>query len=414
MNKLRFLSLNLFRDSRVTGILTLFFSLVGLAMILLNQLTPDSWVMDFVQKCIQTDLQEQIALLETPNPNEKVLRFEYTPKGKLVRWYSNQYVPSETITNQILFADTQAIVSDKNAILYKKIIRRDSILELRLLPIVLSYPLENEYVQNYVFLGRFESYPEIVKQTKPDQVSLTPIVVSLKIRDSQGKFLYSFLLNDTEPYRKIWLWWAFISFCISCVLGTIFILHFLEERISNPIIRVFAEIGFFLLIRFALLYFRLPNQILKLIIFSSETLAINALNPSLGDLTLNSILIFYITIRLYFKIKPEIILKRIQKPNFFYLFFFGFSSLSWFLCYAFFQFFSLIVVNSQIYFEFSDLFKLDIFSWIIFLNVWLILAVLSLIIYFFSGVSLNYIIQNSLNIKKIAFIWLIIFLVLSV
>ncbi|MFW6327261.1 MAG: ATP-binding protein [Bacteroidota bacterium] len=246
-----------------------------------------------------------------------------------------------------------------------------------------QYPYQNEFVQNdYLHHFGIKGNPAII----PANIAHGG---SIPVKGYEGDHLFSLEheKEEFEGYKYILTSWLFLS-------GLLIFLFFLSQCINsfrvNKVRTWSIVLTLFILagIRFVMVYFRIPNSIYSLGLFSPEFFAASSALPSLGDLLLNSVFIFFIVFNCcatgnfpvhFNKRRKELIvlshlLFAIGATLFYYYGFRVFKSL---------------IFNSDITFEAHNLLEINLYSFVGLLSVGLLIAAYGLftrkIIQLFSG-----------------------------
>ncbi|MBX3102241.1 MAG: HAMP domain-containing histidine kinase [Bacteroidetes bacterium] len=383
---------------RITGWLVLVCSMVTLSLALTDVFTPTDALLDRVSQHTRRKLshkvarlQEKLAAGELPGGAEvsDPICLLYDRRGQLVHWNSNRYVPTYTAVKTVLGKPgATALLSDHHRRYWAIGFAQDSLRGVCLLPLLVSSSIRNEYLADYVFLGKWSPRPG---QDFPRFHTTTDRRFSgIEVLSPEGAYLFTVQIPDTDYLRRDGRKWALFSFALALVLGACYALLLLQARWGRGWRATGVWLGALLLIRLAFHLLRFPGSWASLDVFSSQVLALNWLNPSLGDLTLNMLLLFLTAYQLYLLVPQLRLAQWLQRwtPLSWYVYNLLYFILSLGLYLYFFYFFGRIVNNSKIYFEFSDLSRLDGYSYLVFLNIALFLFALFLLQYLLAGISL--------------------------
>lgn len=155
------------------------------------------------------------------------------------------------------------------------------------IPVKANYAFENRYLKN-----RFSK--ELLNEDNIDIADFTDINV-YEIHSSKNDYLFSVRLkpnvnDNTLAYYEFLLW-------LSGILALCVLVHSLLKLLAGKgfvILSVALLALFIVVLRFINLYYNLPDLSDKLDLFNPEFYASSAIYPSLGDLCINILLIFWL------------------------------------------------------------------------------------------------------------------------
>ncbi len=335
---------------------------------------------------------------------------------------------SEPLLSDVSGKDGSKLVEYKNGFFvlekHSVKVRNIRVIAVALYPVKWKYFLENRYLQS-----EFEGLKGIgqlydVTKVSPDHV----------VKDIHKKPVFSLVKLDNRSLPE------FDTFSIILwILGTLCLFLYV-----NAVVNVIAKslglryaigalLGFIVLYRFLTIYIPFPFNYRKLELFDASVYASSTLFPSLGDLLLNSLLVFWIIIfsKNHFIKRVSFPLKVTQQQSWVI----HFAASMMFVLSAFFiaDIVKSLVADSQISFDVTDFFSLSIYTIVSFLILTvllisfyhgsqLLLHFLRLLpqvetLYWFFGTALIGLIvllfspfdtENSINV--IVLVWLIIYL----
>ncbi|RMG22077.1 MAG: sensor histidine kinase, partial [Bacteroidetes bacterium] len=362
--------------------------------------------LDILQE-IQTSLQEDfdaclryynldsVARTQVPQPACVACELTYDELGKLVQWNQNEYLPTQNRINRLRFKD-EPLLEYENRVYYQVRVRNGPNIHVTLIPLHITYSINNEFLIPFVFLGRWQ---QEVKNPRSSSSFLgiedlramrvythfTPNNTNLiEITDHAGKHVFSIGNMPTKVFRfrirAAVVLFFILGFLAICIYLRIYALHHWS-------LRYYINLGLLLgvlLFRMALWYTNLPAEYIDIELFSPNILAFQEfIAPSLGELTINIITLAVIVGILYthfFRLLNLAYRKIINGRIWAWpmaIFSIVASSL---LLWLFVNFFRDITVNSQVDIAFSNLFKASIYSFIILLDVGILLLSIVLII----------------------------------
>jgi len=329
---------------------------------------------------------------------------QYDFYGNLESWTQNQYLPTKRFIDQKSKLPKNFVVALDGGIYYQLQSRIKGNWYVNLFPLYIKSELLNDFLTPYVFLGKYYDRLSTAQIRELEVVNANvqpvrddPSIITLK--DPNGKPLYAILNFNPDVLRRnvrVGVFGFLLLGIISLLLSSRqFFLDILKRDFGSNLVFV----GIILMMRFILWQVKLPGNYLDIELFSPKILAFHTLAPSLGELTINiftlSLIVaiiyrsFYRTLNNYYR--------RVQRNHL----------LSWALSFVtiftsvyllslYYDLFKIIIVNSQVELEFSNIFTTNIYSYLILLDVGLLLAafvmVLLLLLKFnvLWGIRLNY------------------------
>jgi len=260
--------------------------------------------------------------------------FSDFPAGKALRISNSFFVRKEKISENIIISGLI-------------LIKRD-------------YPYENRFLEN-----GFSKDFNLSKDVRLMIDQLEPGINS--VYSKEGEFLFSLDYNMAKKWDKIKMITSISMYCLAFIVFLLFIRGcFIQliKRYGNYLF--FILILFLALIFFGFHYYRIPDIIFHLDLFSPERFAQSALLPSLGDLLILSVLFLYAVVFFYseVEINHEILLRSSWK-RFFVLLFSGIVILIW---YRFtFSLFKSLILDSTISFQVFKILDISVHTLIGFL-----------------------------------------------
>jgi len=357
---------------------------LGLVVVLgaINGGTDDTLIVRFLQHTIQADFSDVIHYTHdritlhkehfSETSAERVLLFRYNWKGQLLEWNSNRYVPSEKEVQHLLRHEQNEVLTTSNAFFYVIKRRTAQHVFLGLIPLKVAYPLQNQYLQDYLFAGRWNRW--LPADDLNNSLKLIPINQPLEsgitIRDAKGKPVFGLALSEQHLFRKgirqIWIavW----------VMGFALLWWQYGRKIKNTS-RPLLWFGVWWLtgLGFRLGLYALPSDFFAGGIFSPHYLAVNEYLASLSDLTLMNGLILGLVMRgIPLLPQPEkAVLTESESA----------IKVGWYVCFTvvvlgavagltgFWYLFDLLISHSKIYYPITDLSRVDGYTMIFYGNV---------------------------------------------
>ena len=261
-------------------------------------------------------------------------------------------------------------------------LKRGDFTVIAMLPIRWSYFMQNKYLQN-----EFAGFDGI-----NDQYEISSDPKSLAVINSGGMKLFRIKLNEGKSFI------AYDSITVLLrVLAIILLLLFLHSLAQELVINFRFKTGFiFLLITVALIrlisyFYSFPLDFSKLPLFDPAVYASNFLHPSLGDLFVNSILLFWLVN--FYKIYND-------RERWFYFKFplklYAYANLLVLIiiCFLLSGIVISLVRDSKIPFDVTNVYSLNVYSIISFI----ILCFLALSFFHFSQILLQPAIQCKISV----------------
>ncbi|MDX2287043.1 MAG: ATP-binding protein [Bacteroidia bacterium] len=321
-----------------------------------------------------------------PEPPEGCTACElaYAPNRHLVRWTSSSYLPSQRFIDRLPQVADTPVVRFENRHFYQ--IRRsssDSVF-VSLIPLYITYAVDNEFLPPFIFLGSWHDllarkpfYLRSLRVSFGDQET----DADFRIVGSEGHTLFMIDQVPPLPFRA-GVRYAVLIFIL---LGGISLALFLRiYALHRWRYRYYINASLFfgiILLRLLLYWVNLPGEYIDLELFSPDILAFHQLAPSLGELTINIITLAALVgiaymhlIRITNKLYRRLIaVPWLAWPAMALTLLLSTGLLRWYG-----NVFFTITENSQIDIEFANVFKADIYSFIILLDTGILLLSLTL------------------------------------
>ncbi|MCB9235724.1 MAG: HAMP domain-containing protein [Bacteroidia bacterium] len=337
---------------------------------------------DFQSLTLQTEREAPMVLQQweethqLPPDQGEVLQLVFDRDSLLVDWSNADQIPSvDTLLGLCFKGNNRAIIQDeKSWYLHRQEGPEHTLVSL--IPLSVRYSIHNDFLTNYVFLGRFNGKPQIRENPRLFPIEIRKSGSGIEVHDHHEKYIFSILAKKPDLFRYPVRQWTLI-------LGAfgIFFLSLLAYRVlSASIGKSWAGAMVLTVIigaRLAMILTGFPNSYFTTRLFSPALLALNQWNASLGDLTLNILigfLILFFVGRRWFAQLSVYYRKWLQNPLQAWASNFIFLAVACGLMLVFFRLMEEILNNSTIYFEFVNIFKLDFYSLMLFVDIGGILA----------------------------------------
>jgi signal transduction histidine kinase len=315
---------------------------------------------------------------EFSNLDQKGISVFIYRQDSLVFWSENNF-PIPSLLGDFPIRD---LVKIANSYFIKRIKKEGNLEIIGLILIKKEYPYENRFLK-YSFQEDFHLDPEVTIQPKRTENGQNAVY------NSEGNFLFSIDYNITRKLNPHEKQLSVFMYLFVFILFLFFLRRFIQnagDKLKNPAFLLSVVILF--LVYYFLHYFRLPEIIFDLDLFSPAKYARSESFPSLGDLLLLSVICFFTVFNFYkeFFIDTSI-LKR--KPVLPYLLMLLFSILiiGWFGLTSF--LFDSLILDSTISFETYKVLNLTVYTFFGFFILALLFTTLALLIDKILGILKN-------------------------
>lgn len=296
-----------------------------------------------------TDVNYKTQLTEYPL-GIYIYTTESNSKTTLVYWNSNKYtIPSEELSS----ADGNYFKTYQNGnfeLIKKNIsLNNQQITCIGIIPIRWHYFIENKYLNSsFVDAAEIEDFYEITNDNK-----------GYSITNSYNKVLFK-IQKKKEVIHHVYDWFT-IALRITAILCLLIFINRLATKLvqEHSFIKGFAFLSIAIFILRLLSYFiSFPFDFSNLPLFDPSIYASDFLHPSLGDLLINSILLFWLIT--FYKFNHSILFQHLQIQNkfFAYLSLIGLTTITVFFS----NIIRSLVLDSKISFDVSNFFSLTIYS----------------------------------------------------
>lgn len=219
-----------------------------------------------------------------------------------------------------------------------------------------AYAYQNDYLKNDFFKDFH----------LPSEIEITNEKDKFQITDIKSRFLFSIQLNTSLQISEKSVYFILLFF----ILGFIFFSSFLYNRYekmvflkSYSLIRFLIYFFIIFLLRSLSFYFEFPGLLYDTKLFSPYYYAASEFLPSLGDLLINSCILFHLSYLFFTKVKLETLLSRPDKIKKYFL-----SVLSIFTIIVLFYYYVVIcksvIYDSSIRMLMNDIFELNFESFV--------------------------------------------------
>ncbi len=357
---------------KVWGVLGALLTASGLGLACYDAFTPDRVLFRRLERQIsrdwQADVARALASINRGREPENVAVLEYNYRGELLRWSDHRYVPDNILAQSRFFSSRPELLIERHLVHYAYKLHDAGTVKMALFPVRRSYPIRNRYLQDFVYLGRYNGHSVVREAAWRMRLSLAPVQAGVNVVDQDGEFVFAVLINDASPFRHRMRLWALAMMTLGGVLLFGVYHRWLTVVLPKGWRREAAFFAPLIVGRVAMYYFRFPGVYVETELFSSRLMALHELLPSLGDLTLNTVLFWALAVRVAEMRKPPLrarVYHVVAALVFIPLTLVGFM-----------EAFDVVVANSRIYYEFTDLSRLNVYSFLLYLNAAAVLAVI--------------------------------------
>ncbi|NVO01472.1 MAG: GHKL domain-containing protein [Bacteroidetes bacterium] len=303
--------------------------------------------------------------------------FQIYKKDSLIFWTSN----SVSINNLNPTNKYDSVCQLKNGWYYLKSLKLNEYNIIGFSLIKSEYKYQNDYLVN--------GFQQDFELSNKSQI-VSPGNGNI-VKNSKGAPLFGLKFSKT-PYNKDSFKLLLLVFYI---LSLLFIISFIRlfigslKLFKNQLLRLSVTLLVLWVLRAFLFYFKVPHFIYDLDFFGPKYFATSDLLPSLGDLLLYGIFIFFSALEI-FKINTDFkFLHPKQLPLKVLVIVLSFS-LCYFLSMSVIYFFKSIIINSNVSFLLNNIFGLTVYSYlglviIVFLFISLFLVIIKLLELVFSN-----------------------------
>ncbi|MEM6799878.1 MAG: ATP-binding protein [Bacteroidota bacterium] len=371
-------------------ILGLLFLLISTALYLYDQDHTDFKILSEVETQLQRDFNTCLAYFSGDSlsgidgdefcPSCKLV---YDENGKLYSWSNYKMLPAQSFINRLNDFSKEPILNLGSRRYFQTQKNAGDSTEVLFFPLHIPYRVFNSNLIPYFFLGSYRDYFYDSNNEKYLQDLIInfggeDLAADIRIRDPEGNIIYTLSNVPTIVFRS-YIRYSVLAFLL---LGAIFLAVYLRiYTLNRAHYRYFINVSLFvgiILIRALMYFLGLPGDYWDLKLFSPDILAFGSsfFAPSLGEMTINVLTIFALAWILYvhmFRLSNLIFRKIVQKHFFAWICMMATLFLSSYLLYEYVAVFSTISTNSQVEIDFTNLFQANIYSFLILLDVGILL-----------------------------------------
>ncbi|HAN19544.1 MAG: hypothetical protein A2X13_15130 [Bacteroidetes bacterium GWC2_33_15] len=261
-----------------------------------------------------------------------------------------------------------------------------------------EYSYENNIIKNE-FRDEYNLLAHIKISNNPEE--------GIKIYNSEGDYVLSLIYKEKKIYNLTKAYLSASSWFFLLLLIFVFIKKKINA-INSITTRNYSILGLFILLalcRYLMLIYNFPQVFKQLELFQPHHFAISFIVPSLGDLLINAIFLFYFFIIFYTEFNFFLCKFRNSGQLFISV---GLFVLSFFYFLILHYFFQSLILHSSISFDVYQLFDLSIYTLIGFVIIALLLTSLFLFID-----RIAYLIKESIQFKRLLIVLIPVLFVFS-
>ncbi|MEL6673449.1 MAG: hypothetical protein AAFR61_14690, partial [Bacteroidota bacterium] len=377
---------------------------MSIALYLFDLDRTDKEIFANFEQQLQADFTETLNFYSTRTDSafrfdHLVCKLTYDEFGRLSTWTNNEYLPpQQTIFRLEELPDAEILALDRRNYYQIRHTGPNST-QVILIPILIEYEVRNNYLLPYVFLGDQASYFTGSSNQRYLQnlfVDVTDLNASAEVQivELQGGVVFTIGNIPSAPFRA-GVRYAVLLFLVLglCVLGVYLRIYSLYRWPYRYFINVSLFFGI-LLIRAVMFWVNIPGDYWESELFTPNILGFDPVfAPSLGDFTINVVTVVLLVwiFYLHFFRMTSLWYRKVIRNHFVA---WPAMMLTIFLSSYLFKFyidiFSRVIVSSQVEIDFSNIFKADLFSFLILLDVGMILLSLSLVVFLLLKLNVLY------------------------
>ncbi len=360
--------------------------LASLLVFLYDKSLDQDELLEKAQRTLQDDLNRCMAKYDSSLPYEPseskdcvACELTYSEAGRLISWTQSEYLPPKDRIERLSKIQAAEDVLETSRRFYVQMLSEEGDRKrVILIPIYIQYQVKNNFLVPFVFLGRYSKLftYEDRKNVKPfDRVTGSNFVRLESPKDGSYLITYKGLPVNRlrDPVRR----YTLTLFTLG-LLGLILFSRLYSLRLDRFKYKDLAFFGALLIIRVVLGVLDIPgDDYVSLELFSPGVAAMHEIfAPSLGDMSLNITLFLLMTWLIYknFFRHANIYYRKLLKRKWVSFLVAGLTIIiSSFLIRLHFDLFRQVINSSQVPIEFTNIFQTNIFSFIVLLDIGLLL-----------------------------------------
>ena len=377
--------------------------LVSIVLYLYDSSRTDEDIREEITASLQADFDaclryyelDSTKRLEVSPPPCIACELTYDELGRLISWSNNEYLPSQRRIGNLKLLQSSPVLTYDNRAYYQVRMRNGPLTYITLIPLQISHHIKNEFLLPFVFFGRWQHFLfsgarwDSPGMFSTDEIHALKFYTEFKkegvnIKNNLNEHLFSITNISLNAFRSRTRA-AVIAFFILgliafCIYLRVYTLHHWKYRYYINATLLLGVVFF----RIALYLTGLPKIYVDTKLFSANILAFQEyIAPTLGDLTINIItlaIIIWILYVHFFRLLNVPYRKIITQKVWAWPVAILTIVLSSIIFKYYVDFFKLITINSQVDIAFSNIFKSSIYSYIILMDVGILLLSFTLVI----------------------------------
>ena len=217
------------------------------------------------------------------------IQFILIDESKIIEWSDNQYIPSFYILSGAY--NMKYIRLTSGDFIVRKIAVDSTRSLITVIPLHIQYRISNDYLKPYWDPKIFDNQNIVILLPEPEQGY--PVTIN-------GQVIFKILANQefsrdvkAQGFAMLFLAAAIISFVI-LIAG--WIKNIAQSKPFTGFVILFGSLAG---LRAAMILLQIPSRFGALFLFDPKDFASSQLNPSLGDMALNAIVIFVLCFYLF-------------------------------------------------------------------------------------------------------------------
>ncbi len=354
----------------------------ALACLVYDRMKSDDTLLSEASTLLTVQFRRGIAALHTDpkaNTSFPYCRLSYGADNRLFAWTNSSMLPTEGDLRRLKIEDAPLLNYNRRTYYQFRIARGDTT-HVILVPLVISYEVNNQYLPRYQLLGSYsDDFSPIEKANLSISTGIKAELDQVKIVNAEGQVVMAYgrwpVKVMRRPIRFVTLLFTFFALVFMGFFAKISLAGRSASTLGSVslIIAALALLGRWLLNTSPFLVDSFGGDL-----FSPRILAFHALAPSLGDFTLNVITLAVVIGALYTYLVRRMLpfSHRIIANPWLRI---PVALLCWFLMAwmmkVFFNIFSSLTLNSQVEIQFSNFFKTSGYAFLILADLGLLLLV---------------------------------------
>ncbi|MBI5542206.1 MAG: hypothetical protein HY951_19270 [Bacteroidia bacterium] len=268
---------------------------------------------------------------------------------KLVFWSDNSFIIEDW---QFLGDTLQPVAFVNNAWV---VTEQKTINEIKIVGFVLiknEYPVENKFLK--------DNFNSVLNVTGNFNVTIAPQKNGFQIKDNKGNFLFTLMPKEESHLTESHGWLPSLFYLLAFISLLFAISKFIRTTsLRNKNLTILIISLCLLFIRGLMMYFKFPHVLYEKEFFGPGAYASSIILPSLGDVLIDAILIFYIVLIFYREYTTLTFSRYISKPKIYLILWLGLSVIS---SYFIVLLARSLILDSNISFQIYNILDIDINS----------------------------------------------------